>query len=95
MLRREDDPAPCLPLHLESLLTLAGKDGDYSAPTGGQAICLEYIESPRPVRLSFERGRVMPLYAGAASKILLAFLDDRERKRTLAAAEGAVWKTGV
>ncbi len=48
------------------------------APTGGQAICLEYIESPRPVRLSFERGRIMPLYAGAASKVLLAFLDDRE-----------------
>ena len=64
------------------------------APTGGQAICLEYIESPRPVRLSFERGRVMPLYAGAASKILLAFLDDRERKRTLAAAEGAVLENG-
>ena len=64
------------------------------APTGGQAICLEYIESPRPVRLSFERGRIMPLYAGAASKILLAFLDDRERKRTLAAAEGAVLENG-
>ncbi len=64
------------------------------APTGGQAICLEYIESPRPIRLSFERGRVMPLYAGAASKILLAFLDDRERKRTLAAAEGAVLENG-
>jgi DNA-binding IclR family transcriptional regulator len=64
------------------------------APTGGQAICLEYIESPRPVRLSFERGRVMPLYAGAASKVLLAFLDDRERKRALAAAEGAVLEDG-
>jgi DNA-binding IclR family transcriptional regulator len=64
------------------------------APTGGQAICLEYIESSRPVRLSFERGRLMPLYAGAASKTLLAFLDDRERKRTLAAAEGAVLENG-
>jgi hypothetical protein len=31
MLRSKDHLAPCLPLHLESLLTLAGKDGDYSA----------------------------------------------------------------
>jgi DNA-binding IclR family transcriptional regulator len=64
------------------------------APTGGQAICLEYIESPRPIRLSFERGRVMPLYAGAAGKVLLAFLDDRERNRALAAAEGAELENG-
>ena len=64
------------------------------AAAGGHGICLEYIESPRPVRVSFEQVRAMPLYAGVASKILLAFLDDRERKRTLAAAEGAVLENG-
>lgn len=64
------------------------------APTGGLAICLEYIESPRPIRLSFERNRVRPLYAGAASKILLAYLDDREKRRALGVAEGAVLANG-
>jgi DNA-binding IclR family transcriptional regulator len=44
---------------------------------GRNAVCIERVEGPQTVRISFEHGQVQPLHAGASSKILLAYLDER------------------
>jgi DNA-binding IclR family transcriptional regulator len=43
---------------------------------GSNAVCVERIEGPQTVRISFDLGQVQPLHAGASSKILLAFVDE-------------------
>lgn len=45
---------------------------------GRHAVCVERVEGPQTVRISFERGQVQPLHAGASSKILLAYVDESE-----------------
>jgi IclR family KDG regulon transcriptional repressor len=45
---------------------------------GRSAVCIERVEGPQTVRISFERGRVQPLHAGASSKVLLAYLDEEQ-----------------
>ena len=44
----------------------------------GHAVCVERIEGPQAVRISFEVGQIQPLHGGASSKILLAYRDDDE-----------------
>jgi len=46
--------------------------------TGLQAICIERVESPGRVRLSFEKGAVLPLHAGASARVLMAYMSDAE-----------------
>lgn len=41
--------------------------------SGTMAICVERVETNRPIRLSYERGHALPLHAGAPSKVLLAY----------------------
>ncbi|SAK80358.1 IclR family transcriptional regulator [Caballeronia ptereochthonis] len=48
-----------------------------------QVICLEMIESTHSLRCSFEKGRAVPLRAGASAKSLLAFMADKARSETL------------
>lgn len=48
-----------------------------------QVICLEMIESIHSLRCSFEKGRAVPLRAGASAKSLLAFMADKARTETL------------
>ncbi|MDR5816975.1 IclR family transcriptional regulator [Caballeronia sp. LZ033] len=48
-----------------------------------QVICLEMIESTHSLRCSFEKGRAVPLRAGASAKSLLAFMADKTRAETL------------
>jgi DNA-binding IclR family transcriptional regulator len=43
---------------------------------GTYGICVERVESQEPVRLSFAKGRMEPLYAGATVRALLAFLPE-------------------
>jgi DNA-binding IclR family transcriptional regulator len=45
---------------------------------GSNAVCVERIEGPQAVRISFEVGQIQPLHGGASSKILLAYVDDDE-----------------
>ncbi|PXX71534.1 IclR family transcriptional regulator [Nocardia tenerifensis] len=45
---------------------------------GATVVCLEREESAHPVRLSYERGHVLPINAGAAALILLAWADEQE-----------------
>jgi DNA-binding IclR family transcriptional regulator len=41
--------------------------------SGMTVVCVERVETTRPIRLSYERGHLLPLHAGAPSKILLAY----------------------
>lgn len=41
--------------------------------TGSWVVCLELEESEHPVRLSYERGHLLPANAGAAAQVLLAW----------------------
>jgi DNA-binding IclR family transcriptional regulator len=49
----------------------------------GQVICLEMVESHHSLRCSFEKGRAVPLKAGASAKSLLAFMADKARTEVL------------
>ncbi|WP_067479125.1 IclR family transcriptional regulator [Actinomadura hibisca] len=46
--------------------------------TGATVVCLEREESGHPVRLSYERGHVLPVNAGASALVLLAWASDDE-----------------
>ncbi|MDR3098131.1 MAG: IclR family transcriptional regulator [Paraburkholderia sp.] len=48
-----------------------------------RVICLEMIESSHSLRCSFEKGRAVPLKAGASAKSLLAFMSGKARAETL------------
>ncbi|GAA2636025.1 IclR family transcriptional regulator [Actinomadura fulvescens] len=45
---------------------------------GATVVCLEREETDHPVRLSYERGHVLPINAGAAALVLLAWASDAE-----------------
>lgn len=46
--------------------------------SGTAVVCLERVEAARPIRLSYERGHVLPINAGAAAEVLLAWLPPDE-----------------
>lgn len=45
---------------------------------GRHSVCIERVEGSQTVRISFERGHVQPLHAGASSKLLLAYAGETE-----------------
>lgn len=53
-----------------------------------QAICLDMVESQQSLRCSFEKGRSVPLRAGASAKCLLAHLPPAARAAVLDAQYG-------
>jgi DNA-binding IclR family transcriptional regulator len=44
---------------------------------GANVVCLDRVESERPVRLSYEPGHILPVHAGAHGKVVLAWADQR------------------
>jgi DNA-binding IclR family transcriptional regulator len=46
--------------------------------SGALVVCVERVESSHPIRLSYERGHLLPPHAGASAKVLLAFTDPAE-----------------
>ena len=61
---------------------------------GFEAICIESIDSPQPVRLSFEEGQIQPIYAGASAKILLAHAERGFQEEVLSRCEGIHYAHG-
>jgi DNA-binding IclR family transcriptional regulator len=51
---------------------------------GNQVICVERVEGSRPTHLSYERGHVLPVHAGASAKVLLAFAEPQDIDTVLA-----------
>lgn len=51
---------------------------------GTDRVCVERLESPQNVRIVARLGLRLPLYAGSAGKVILAFLSDELREQILA-----------
>jgi DNA-binding IclR family transcriptional regulator len=47
---------------------------------GNDRVCVERLESPETVRIVARVGRRIPLYAGSAGKVFLAFIPESRRK---------------
>ncbi|MFG1609785.1 IclR family transcriptional regulator [Actinoplanes sp. NPDC049265] len=63
--------------------------------SGSAVVCLEREEAKQALRLSYERGEVLPINAGAAALALLAWVPESELDELLAAPltrfTGATW----
>ena len=51
---------------------------------GNDRVCVERLESPETVRIVARVGRRIPLYAGSAGKVFLAYLPEARRDEILA-----------
>ncbi len=51
---------------------------------GMDRVCVERLESPQSVRIVARLGLRLPLYAGSAGKVILAFLDEEKQEEILA-----------
>ena len=71
---------------MEKLRDASGETVILIRRVGDAAICVERVESAQRVRLSFEVGAAFPLHRGAAPKLLLAYMVERERDEYLARA---------
>jgi DNA-binding IclR family transcriptional regulator len=68
------------------LTELARDTGETALVTirvGSHVLCLDQVQSRRPVRMAFEVGQVLPLQAGAASRVLLAYAPAEVVERAL------------
>ncbi|ORW41846.1 IclR family transcriptional regulator [Mycobacterium paraense] len=63
---------------MRSLVAAVGETALLTRRSGRFVVCLELVEAPRPVRLSYERGHVLPINAGAAAEVLLAWASPDE-----------------
>ena len=50
---------------------------------GSERVCVERLESPETVRIVARIGRRIPLYAGSAGKVFLAFMPENRREMIL------------
>lgn len=50
---------------------------------GNERVCVERLESPQNVRIVARVGRRLPLYAGSAGKVFLAFLPEARREEII------------
>ena len=50
---------------------------------GNERVCIERLESPQTVRIVTRVGRRLPLYAGSAGKVMLAFLPPERQEQIL------------
>jgi DNA-binding IclR family transcriptional regulator len=62
--------------HISSLAEKCGETVILTVINGWEALCVKEIESPRLVKLTVKQWATIPLYAGASSKILLAYQND-------------------
>lgn len=70
---------------MRELSERTGETALLTVAVDGQALAIEQIAAPQPIKLTFEVGTARPLHAGASAKVLLAYLGESERERILAA----------
>ena len=80
--RTLDVPAIARP-YLERMVASSGETATLSALQGDTRLYVDQVLSPQEVRLSAVLGRPYPLYAGAASKALLAALPETDLEQYL------------
>ena len=73
---------------LESLTESTGETSLLLMPTGARAICILAAEPSRAIRLSYQPGRVLPLYAGASGKVMLPWVSAQLLETALAQGDG-------
>ena len=71
---------------MRSLSSAVGETVLLTRRSGRFVVCLELVEAPHAVRLSYERGHVLPINAGAAAEVLLAWAPPDEVTAVLKAA---------
>jgi DNA-binding IclR family transcriptional regulator len=79
---------------LETLTSATGETSLLVMPTGARAICILAVESSRAIRLSYQPGRVFPLYAGASGKVMLPWLSGQLMETAIAQGDGQVLASG-
>ncbi|MNN55917.1 transcriptional repressor IclR [compost metagenome] len=70
---------------LKRLAELSQESVALMVPSNGQAICIELIDSPQPLRCCYQKGLAQPLLVGASARVLLAHMDEAQSLATLAA----------
>ncbi|WP_329410386.1 IclR family transcriptional regulator [Nocardia vinacea] len=63
---------------MRSLAAQVGETVLLTRRSGRSVVCLDLVEAQHAVRLSYERGHVLPINAGAAAEVLLAWSDPDE-----------------
>lgn len=58
---------------LHQLVDTTGETAVITVRVGHHAMCLRQVESPKAIRYAFRINQLLPLYAGAGQRILLAF----------------------
>lgn len=58
---------------LEELQRVTGETADLLVRSGRYALCLQQVQSNHTIRVAFRVGELLPLYAGAEQRALLAF----------------------
>ena len=79
-------PEVALP-HMRELAELTGEAAILTRRSERQVVCVERVESRHRIRLTYERGTVLPPHAGASAKVLLAWLPDPELEAVLRQTE--------
>jgi DNA-binding IclR family transcriptional regulator len=86
--------APLAQPVLEALTADTGETSLLLMPTGARAICLLAVEPSRAIRLSYQPGHVLPLYAGASGKVMLPWVSEQLLETALAQGDGQVLAGG-
>lgn len=69
---------------LERLVRQTGETASLTVRIGSYAMCIHQRESRHELRLAFTVGQVLPLYAGAGSRVLLAYAPEEILREVLA-----------
>lgn len=81
-LRRSNLLEVSLP-HIKRLQAVTGETACLFMINGRHRVCIASVPSPHDLRLTVEVGTTRPLHAGAAGKVLLAFMPQAEARRVL------------
>lgn len=68
---------------MRALVAETGETVLLTRRSGSHVICVEREESTQHLRLSYDRGQVLPVHAGASAIVLLAWLEPAELDRVL------------
>ncbi|MDE1179094.1 IclR family transcriptional regulator [Paraburkholderia sp.] len=68
---------------MHELARASGESVGLVVAVKAQVMCIEMVDSEHALRCSFEKGRAVPLKAGASAKSLLAFMSARDRAEAL------------
>ena len=68
---------------MERLRDICGEEVSLYALSEGNRICMEAVKSRHGLAKVTAVGKILPLHCGAAGKVLLAYLSDKERKKNL------------